>query len=200
MEIAELVRSYLDTILSWPLALIIILLVFRRPLSDLISRLTNIRSNVGPLSVEAAITDEQKKEIDEPQEYPVRTETEIEEYVRTHPKESIEEYQRVFRGYWFERAYNLIFGTQIELLEYLQNKGDRGEKYINLVSFFNKHIAGTINPPQYSDYLGYLLTSKFIEYENIEGGEFIVKITALGVDFLSYIKNQYKLTYKYKRY
>jgi len=100
--------------------------------------------------------------------------------------------------YWFERTFNIIYGTQIDLLEYLSAKGTDGDRYVNLLVFYNEFVKRSgLASTQMADYLGYLHSMRFVEYRG-EGSDLIVKITPYGVNFLSYIKGQYPSTYKYK--
>jgi predicted transcriptional regulator len=84
------------------------------------------------------------------------------------------------------------------LLEHLSIKGSEGDKYINLVSFYNEFVKrSSSSSVQMADYLKFLKDTGFIEFVG-EGSELSVKIFPYGVDFLSYIKQIYALTYKYR--
>jgi len=129
---------------------------------------------------------------------PAKTKSEIEAYIKDNPQSVIIEYMELLDRYFFERTFNIIYGTQIDLLEYLSEKGEEGEKYINLVTFHKEHIRRFGKSTQMADYLGYLKKSGFIKYE-VEENELNVKITPYGINFLSYIKTYYPLMYnKYK--
>lgn len=192
---ADIILQYIKAFLTWPVVTLIIAFMFRSAISNFLRRLVK-GEGPGGWKLEAATPSEQRREIrDIPQP---KSETESEKYIRENPKAAIKEYIRTFNAYWFERAYNLIYGTQIALLEYLQTKGDRGDKYINLVTFYNDFLRRSrFTGTQMADYLGFLKDTQFIEYAG-EDTDITVKITPYGVDFLSYIKIQYRISYKYR--
>ena len=108
------------------------------------------------------------------------------------------QYQRFYNGYWWERALNLIYGTQLEILEHLERKGDSGDKYVNLVPFFEAFRRRGGSPAtQMADYLAFLQSMKLMCYAERDG-ESIVKITPFGVNFLSYLRASYPGGYKFK--
>jgi len=195
MEIVKLVLEYFKIILSWPvitgILIIYFLRLFKWPLSNFLNRM--VKSQIYGLTVEAMTLSEQRKELPEPK-------ADLEKYISENPQEIIEEYNRIFRGYWFERGYNLIFGTQILLLEHLLSKGTEGDFYVNLFSFYQDFLnRSNLTTTQMADYLGFLCDMKFIDMMG-EGIDLCVKITPCGTDFLSYIKGQYLYSYKYKAF
>lgn len=200
MKIAEIILQYLQVFLGWPVIILILGIIFfkwfKEPISDFFRRL--VKGEAYGVRVEASSPLEQQKEAKQiPQ---LQSQDEIERYIQEHPKEIIEEYIKLLRGYWFERVFNLIFGTQIRLLEYLSKKGSSGEKYINLVGFYDEYVKRSgVAIAQTGDYFRFLEDMKLIEYVG-EGSELTVRINPFGVDFLSYIKTQYALVYKHKAF
>lgn len=200
MEIARLVLDYLKIILSWPvitaIAIIYFLRLFKEPISDFLSRL--VKGQVYGVTVEATTPSEQRKEV---QETSVpKPQADIEKYISENPQEVLKEYARVLNGYWFERGYNLIYGTQIALLEHLLSKGVDGDFYVNVFPFYQNFLnRSNLTTTQMADYLGFLRDMKFIDITS-DGDDLRVKITPYGVDFLSYIKGQYPYSYKYKAF
>lgn len=200
METAEIILKYLQVILGWPVVALILGVIFLKwfkdPISDFFRRV--VRGEAYGVKIEASSPSEQRKEVKEipqPQTY-----DQIEKYIKDHPKEVIKEYLRLLNGYWFERAFNIIYGTQMDLLEYLSTKGTKGENYINLVSFYNEFVKRSgLASTQMADYLGFLKDMRFIEFVE-ENKTWSVKITAYGVDFLSYIKGQYPSSYRYRAF
>lgn len=198
MEIAELVRRYLEVILTWPVAMLALGLTamrwFREPFADFLRRV--VRGEAYGVRLEAANPSEQRKEAqDVPQPQP-----DVEQYIRENPKEVVHEYLRAVNGYRFERAYNLIYGTQLDLLEHLSTVGKEGEPYVNLVPFYNEFVKrSNLSGTQMADYLGFLRDMHFIQYSGPEN-HLRVQITPLGIDFLTYIKGQYSAFYKFKPY
>jgi len=198
MKIAEIILRYLEVFLAWPVIISIVVVIFlkwfKAPISDFIKRLVKVEGYGGRM--EASSPSEQQKE--SKKALPVKSKNEIETYIRDNPNLAVAEYLRLFNHLVFEHTFNIIFGTQIDLLESLSNKGEKGERYINLVGFYNEYVrrGGNISY-QMNDYLGFLIRNGFIEFEG-KGSELNVKITPLGLDFLSYIKANYSLMYKYK--
>jgi len=198
MKIAEIILRYLEVFLAWPVIISIVVVIFlkwfKAPISDFIKRLVKVEAYGS--RAEAIGPSEQQK--GSKKDLPTKSKSEIEMYIRDNPNLVVAEYSRLLNWYVFEHAFNIIYGTQIDLLEHLSNKGDKGESYINLVDFYYKHInrVGTYSYMMV-DYLGFLKEYKFIDVED-EGSELSVKITPYGIDFLSYIKTNYSLVYKYK--
>lgn len=198
MEIANLALEFLRIIVSWPLAAfilgIIFITTFKKPLADFFRRM--VRGQAYGVSVEAATPSKQQKEVKDAETFSAPDE--VEKYVSDNPKQVIAEYQRLLNGYWFERAYNLIYGTQLALLEHLERKGSDGEKYVNLVGYHTEFVARSkLHAVQYADYLAFLANMKFVEYKGPDT-DLVVCITTYGINFLSYIRQQYSTTYRYR--
>ena len=193
MEAAKIILDYIRVIFNWPLVILILGFAFRGAIGDFFKRLVKGRGY--GIELEASVPIEQRKEVKE--SIPRQPEDAIEKYIHDNPKEVKKEYLRAFNGYWFERAYNLIYGTQILLLEHLASKSDKGDKYINLTSFYTTFLQKSALNTQMADYLGFLVDMGFIEHVG-QGNNLITKITPYGLDFLSYIKTQYPLAYKYR--
>ncbi len=211
-QIAELVLKYLDVLLRWPVAITILGLtgmgLFRRPLSDFFSRVISARGygvevNATPQTKEPTLKKPDNPELatvvkepsPAPQAGPPLISQAAIQYVRQNPEQVIEEYLRVFNSYRYEKAFNALYGTQIEILQRLIPKGEEGELYINLAPYyeeFRRRMPGTTY--QMPDYIRYLQTLDFIEYVG-EQGALRIKITPLGLGFLSYIRAEYPLVY-----
>lgn len=198
MEKTEIILRYLQVILSWPAVFLISFLIFikrfKEPISDFFRRI--VKGEAYGVRIEASSPLEQRREAKEaPQS---QSQDEIERYVGENPKEVIRVHLKLLNGIRFERAFNIIYGTQINLLEYLSTKGTEGDKYINLVGFYHEFVKRSgLASTQMADYLGFLEDMRFIEFVG-EGSELSIRITPHGVDFLSYIKGQYPLMYNYK--
>ena len=115
-----------------------------------------------------------------------RPENVIESYIRNNPNEVVMEFQSAYNAYFLERTLNAIFGSQLRLLKHLLVKGDEGDSYAALHSFYAEYWDST--NLEFAHYLGFLKQSNFIRYE---GDPMRVCITPYGTDFLSYIKSQY---------
>ncbi len=191
MEIANLVLEYLKVIFAWPLVALIILIFFFSKFKESINEfLRRVEEGEGyGIKVKAKTPSEQRKEVGEIK--PPQSIADAEKYVAAHPKEAVLEYRKVLNGFRWEKAFNLIYGTQLNLLEHLEQKGSAGEKYVDLLPFYNEFVKRSkLSTTQFADYLGFLRDSQFITIENPEN-DLVVKITPYGVDFLSYVKGQY---------
>lgn len=198
MPLAKLILEFAKVVISWPLAVFILgvlfIRTFKEPISDFFRRL--VRAEAYGTSLTAVTPSEQRKEAEESTQF--RTPDELVEYVKENPQQVIRVYQRLLNGYWFERAYNLIYGTQIALLDYLQGKGTDGEKYVNLIRFYKKFLfLSKLQTTQFADYLSFLVEIRFIEYKG-QDPDRTVRITPYGSDFLSYIQGEYSTSYSYR--
>jgi len=195
METAKMILEYLKIALSFPAVIgvltIYFISLFRQDLSRFISRI--VEAHGFGASVKATSPSEQREEIrDLPPQKPLDM---IEEIIKNDPHEFAQEFLKVFNSYWFERAYNLIYGTQISLLEHLATKGIEGEYYINLYPFYQEFVRrSSLASTQIADYLGFLKEANFLEYFG-EDVSLRAKISAYGLDFLTYIKGQYPTSY-----
>jgi len=199
MEVAKLVLQYIQAILTWPVTALILGLIFtylfRKPISDFIDRITE-GEGYG-VRVKAKGSTGQSIEVkDGPQ--PPAPQGKLLEFIKENPEAILENYMRTYNSYWFERAYNLIYGSQIDLLEHLYSKADQGEKYTNLTIFYDRFInQSKLITTQMADYLNFLQKARFVEYIG-EENNLAIKITPYGINFINYIKGQYPVSYKNK--
>lgn len=227
-SIYDLILRYLKVFLSWPPIILVITILFLKkfhePISDFLKRMVigegyGIRLeatkpiqdqetiNSAPQTIEKILESDQTEEIkDESISSIGQNNTEvfeddpIERYIRENPKQVKEEFQKVLNFLHFEKTYNIIFGTQIQALDYLATKGIDGEYYINLSFYYNEHIKKFKSTPlQISDFFGFIKNSQLIESEG-EGNSLKFKITTMGLGFLSYIKTTYPSNWEYKAY
>ena len=197
-----MILNYVQALVSWPGITLVLGLVAMYQFHDAVLsflKRRDVKVEAYGWSLTAANPTEQRQEVKDFKENPeFKSNTDLEKYIRENPQEVIREYLRAFNGYRFQRAYNLIFGSQMNLLEYLSSKGAEGEKYVNLLPFYNKFVSlSNLQSAQFADYLGFLKDSLFIEYIG-ESSDLSVQITPLGVDFLTYIKSEYPTTYNSK--
>lgn len=196
MDIARLALEYLRVLLSWPIIFgalgLYFLNTFHDPIADVLRRF--VRATGYGVSVEASpsvqLQEIRQTNVAKP------AEDQLHRYIRDNPGQVVNDFLRTFNAYWFERSFNLIFGTQIALLEFLLEKRTDGEAYINLEHFYQEFTKRVSSPVvQFADYVGFLLSANFVRYE---GSPIRVYITDYGVDFLSYIRTQYAPTYRLK--
>src|SRR5215471_14239917 len=184
-QIAELVLRYIEVFLRWPLAIFVLgltgMILFKKPISDFLSRIISAGgygfrlSAAGPQSqTTRAIQQPDAPELANVVEHqtpapqqqgPPMVPPQVIQYVKQYPTQVIEEYLRVFNGYRYERAFNLIYGTQIQLLQDLATKGTTGEAYTNLAIFYEefRRRAGDSTNYQMPDYVRFLHEIGFIE-------------------------------------
>lgn len=182
--------EYIKVCFSWPVITLVILFVlirhFKAPIADFLSRVTKAEGLGGKL--EAAPPQEQAKLAEDeqraPEDVPVQ-------WIREHPDQAWAEYQKAYNSFRWERAFNLIYGTQIDLLEALTKKGDVGILYVDLAVFHAEHQrrSGATNY-QMTDYLLFLQTEGLISSFGA-ANDLKIKITPYGLSFLSYLKSVY---------
>lgn len=202
---------HLLDVLKWPLLILIIILIFRKEIINLINRLTKLK--YGGTSVEA-----QQQLVNENQEnkkkstvdkvlglYKEETTNFFQDFVKqdTDIEKLGTEKEKVQRliNYSitlyiekeFEKLYNLIFGSQIMILQQL-NTGSK-EDLTSLISYYN--LAVEQNPKffgtySYENYMGFLISYQLISKEGEQ-----IKITFLGIDFLKYMTETGKNFNKY---
>lgn len=220
MEIAKLVLSYIQAVLSWPVAVMVLVLYFlikfKKPIKTFLNRVQ--KGEVFGVKLELGQMDQQKAVEAVASVVPIldgiqapSTDKSLQDSASdnakividsflANPTQTAEGVVIMAKNYMFERVYNSIFGTQIELLEHLAGKGDKGDSYKNLFSFyqtFTKQLDPTPPTITYDAYLDFLKNMILIEKSSQTDGH-IFQITELGVEFLSYLKTQYGLTYKHK--
>ncbi|MBN1968352.1 MAG: hypothetical protein JW870_03200 [Candidatus Delongbacteria bacterium] len=200
MDISNYILEILKLIFSWPpmiLASVIILLItFKAPISNLIQRIT--KGTFPGFSIEASATIAQQKEISAPDSQLSSQEDRIRQYIRDNPDAVAREFLEIFNKYTYERLYNVIYGSQLALLEHLEKQGEKGDLYINLNIYYYQFIEKSgLSNVQISEYLGFLVNMKTIEYVS-SCNESRVRITPYGLNFIIYIKSIYSPFYKGK--
>ena len=194
MKNEEIILQYLQIVFNWPLVAIISIFLFRKQISDFVSRL--IRGKIGIFSAEATPPKQEKIIVENNEKNPLI------QMMKDDPENAYHEILKLYEDYFYERSFNIIYGTQINLLDHLNKKPDKSEKYnFIFVKFYFKHLGKKpkIKKP-YNQYLDFLEINKFIEILNVDKGysERILKITPSGIKFLFYIKNHYPERYKNK--
>ncbi len=189
MEIIEIVFRYWP----WPILVFVFIMMFKKQISEFLQRLKTLK--IFGTVLETGIPPEQKKE-EITKSLPL--EKEIIKDVGEEDREIItKKYTELLEKYTFELTLNAIYGTQMDLLEFLSKKGTLGEKYSGLKRFYYYFIVRPklVVTTTETKYFGFLKDMEYIEYVG-EGEEQIVKITPIGLDFLSYVKRLYPITYR----
>lgn len=90
------------------------------------------------------------------------------------------------RKYWlFENTYNLIYGSQIRLLEHLSRKASTGDSFQSLYSLFydsSCRLYLVLRSYPFVNYMNFLETRNLVEKH---GDNY--KIAGLGIEFLNHI-------------
>jgi hypothetical protein len=199
----------IDTV-KWPIVVLIIVLLIRRPITNLINRVTKIghgNTTVEALQQQVAEQQEKKRisnvaqalglfrpETVEFFRNAVYTETEIQNLKSDKEKvDHLIDYSTViYIIKHYESIYNSIFGSQILMLQQLNTLVSEDRQ--SLRRYYD--YAQKLNPQffdgySYDQYLEFMFTFNLI---TDEGGE--IKITILGVDFLKYLTESNKSTEK----
>lgn len=212
-QVAELVLRYLDVLLRWPLAVFALgltgMLLFRKPVSDFLSRITS----AGGYGIQVSAASPQNEavtakkpgapelasvvenQLPAPQQGPPMVPQQVIQYVQQHPAQVVEEYLRVFNAYRYEKAFNVIYGTQMDMLRHLATKGAEGDAYTNLAIFYEEFRRRAADSKyQMPDYIRFLHVLSFIEYFG-EQSNVKIRITPAGLGFLSYVRGEYPIAY-----
>ena len=194
-----LTLEYLKVFLSWPVVVLIIVLVviwkFKQSFSDFLSRLT--KGEGYGVKLEAMPPQQQVmvKDLEKPTQ---SFQNENEQWVAEHPKEVLHEFHKVSLELRYEKAFNIIYGTQIDMLEWLAKKADAGDAYTNMSYFHNEHQARAKNSDYlFQNYMHFMELFEFIELFKADGKD-MVRITPFSQHFLSYIKANYQYTFNKK--
>ncbi|PIR22538.1 MAG: hypothetical protein COV44_07570 [Deltaproteobacteria bacterium CG11_big_fil_rev_8_21_14_0_20_45_16] len=199
MESVCTIGSFAATFWGWPLVSLIIFFtlikLYRTNFSNLFDR---IRSGSGfGITVELEGRKEAQLSVAGEEDTVGPEVSEIEKYIKDNPSLVLKEYLQLRNTAHFERCFNLIFGTQIRLIEDLESRGSAGASYVDLFKYysvFSEAIGGT--KTQYADYIGFLINyCAFVAYERKSDSDITVRITPYGEDFLSYLRIQYKDSY-----
>ena len=199
MEIAKIVLSYMQVLLNWPFlgACIIFIFInmFKARIDDFLGRL--VRGKIGAFSLESSPKNQEKSiEIVKEQE----PNKKLLKSTNGETTISYTEYSRIYKLYIFERAFGVIFGTQIRLLKYLNSIAGKGEKLSNLIIYYSEYLKKNITTKRstFHEYIEFLEAFGFIQITTTEEYDRIAKITQRGVEFFNYIKSEYSALYEYK--
>ncbi len=200
MDISTYILDILRIIFSWPPMILIVTIIllksFKISISDLLQRMT--KGTFPGFTIEASSSSAQQRGITASSNQMVSQEEKIRQYIRDNPDAVIREYLEIASKFSYERIYNLIYGSQLALLEHLEKCGEGGELYINLNSFYYQFLQkSSLTNVQITEYLGFLVNLKLIEYFNLNSDS-KVRITPYGLNFIIYIKNVYSPFYKGK--
>lgn len=112
-------------------------------------------------------------------------------FVQSHPAQTVVQYRKILFAYNSERLFARIYGTQIELLEFLASRQGAPVPLSMLKPFHDEHQKKSGSTEyQIRDYVNFLVGFGVVAVSGPEN-EFEYAITQHGVEFLSYIKASY---------
>lgn len=201
--------SLADT-LKWPLFLLIVILIFIKPLSDLINRVTKVGygTNSFEANQQSGPTTDKKEEdshIDRlvglfrPETIGafkgfVATETEVEKLNTLEEKiERLTNYScLLYIVRHFDIVYNDIFGSQIRILEHVNSHSGQTRESVKF--FYDdaiKYNTKFFENYSFEQYLDFLFSYNLLSEE----GKYL-NITTRGIDFLKYLTESNKAVNK----
>jgi predicted transcriptional regulator len=214
--------DYLKVVLSWPpMALVIVLVFFYRfklAIEGLLGRVTEgeifgqkIKAAAPSQSLESSSTDEYLTNIVEshpnadtqpiasvseplPDELADDPHAQIAiEWVKNNPIQTVIEYKKLMLHLGFERAFNMMYGTQISLLEFLALRPTDSISITQLSKFHMEHLSKVMGSNyQRQNYMNFLVINDLIREAPIADQQGY-SITSHGIQFLAYIKATYPL-------
>lgn len=188
--------EFVKVFLSWPPVVLIILVtffcMFKGSILSLVERIKEIELPQTKITVDTGSKQQLVSKAEEellPQELvgDPQAENAI-AFVKSDPIKTVILYKELFKNFNFERVFNMIFGTQIELLEYLRIREHENSDVAELIPFYEKCIKiSSFKEIPFSDYLNFLFSFHLIQKNEDQS----VSITSHGLEFLSYIKTNY---------
>lgn len=186
LDIIRAIFEYIKT-LSWPVVVLFMFLILLREIKNLINRINYIKWPGGP-----EINTKQTKPSKEIPKISEETENKKLEEIKKSSQDKEELLNQVVIlqiALHFERTYNLIFGSQIRLLENLRKYGSVGMKYEDVAAYYQGVLVTYPYMVSYhlTQYLDFLVGAKLVEVTQ-QGDNRVVKIVPLGIDFLEYLE------------
>ena len=193
-------------IFVWPIATIILvvffILLFKKPIARLIDRTERVSKH----GIQTGSTQEQqnKKAVSKVDEFLKLHDNqlliEMEERIQTHlnslhPQDAAEREKFLTRNFFalvitwsFDRTYDMIYGSQINALSYLNDNRNSAITIEHIRPFYNEAVSKF--PMFYSNYtlegwLGFLVSSILLQRNGNDIG-----ITIRGKEFLKYLVEQ----------
>lgn len=121
-------------------------------------------------------------------------------FVKANPERTVVEYKHLLFSYNCERLFNLIYGTQISLLEFLASRPSEGATLLELAPFHSAHQKfATRTDYQLRDYVGFLVSFGVIAVDGPPENHRYC-ISNHGVHFLSYIKATYPFAWNQRAF
>lgn len=196
-DYARLILDFLR-VLIWPALALFLVFWFRRELSEFIDRVWRVKFPGGEVEAETQKDLQESDEDFEDAEGALAKDGELlgemeKQYearyaeLEQNTQKLIQELSLKELQLEFERIYNVIFGSQIRLLELVRTKPDGADWHC--LSAYYEQVKRT-NPGSFTNwavdqYLQFLLTRKLIELDPAG----YHRLTEKGSSFLSYLTN-----------
>lgn len=181
-DVFKILLDFLKVILSWPTAMLILGILFLLKYSDV------IRQFVSNLGIKTELPGGLKLDIYSRQQDQVKKVFDL-EGTKLQGEDDIETIKKQLeetRKYWlFDNTFNLIYGSQIRLLEHLSRKASSGDSFQSLYSFFydsSCKVYPVLRSYPFVNYINFLESRQLVKKEDD-----IYTITKLGIEFLNYI-------------
>lgn len=216
----KLLLEYFKVVWSWPTLVLVLAWVltnrFRGEVAGFINRIREIKYPGGAVDSSAAVAKQADAQptstafdaLAAPEPHAPAVNTQIApdvadgdlvkqqavlEHVQQNPGPTVTEFWRISRAYQYERVYNLIFGTQLGFLDFLATNPAQPRPLTDANPFYEVH-SQKVPSPNFAGWLQYLVTSSLIE--TVPDGTY--RITATGLAFLKYIKENYPTGWQHK--
>lgn len=122
------------------------------------------------------------------------------DFVKENPVQTVIEYKNLSKYYGFERTFNLIYGTQVSILEFLSTAPDKIFSQEDLVSYYHLHQSLANNhKSSVDDYFNFLIRFGLLISTGPSDKRYF-QISHLGREFLVYIKKNYSLIWNGKAF
>lgn len=187
--------------LAWPIVVIFLFFWNRNEIKGLINRV-NSGKLPGGIEFNAPISQSDPKE-DVPPEIKKSIKAREEELAKnidtstsaSRPElvkeidKLVKENSAIATALFFERIYQLIFGSQIQLLDQLRSLGSAGRLYEDISAYYQgvRLKFPNLNSYPLDNYISFLTNAGLIEFINT-GQKRVYKIAPTGIDFLEYIE------------
>lgn len=165
--------KYLGVII-WPLVVITVIYIFRQQIPELIARATKVSAAGVSIELEQQLkqTEELKADRDNLQKDNLDNKT-----------------LKYAQELHFERAYRIIFNTQLQALIKLSNysKGLSESDFFDLLGLHQTFGHPELNYTTVLDWMNFLVVAGFVDYDPIRK---VYSIIDLGTHFLNYLITQ----------
>ena len=184
-----LALEYFKVAASWPpVSVVLVLLLGKRLQAPIVSMFGRIRTWKA-VGIEATLSDPAGQQLDAAKK-PAAEDADLLTQNSSDPVRARSEILRLWGLYNYERFFNVVFGTQLQLLEHLRLLGNVGCAPDDLDKFFAAHKASGGDSTAES-YFKFLADTGLMDVKNNVSGGPWVKISETGLAFLDHIRRTY---------